>query len=234
MRYKTIACSTAVAAALALASPALAANCMEDLDKVMSEIQNNRDKAYDNFRSDNAAMRNLREAADVFAANEMDSRCRDVVNGMKELAEKEQEAYKKRYGDPKKVAEYNVTESARLQNAVPVAAKSAEQVGVDTLLRANVRNAQNDKLGEVDDVVFDGARVRYVVVSFGGMLGMGRDHRAVPWNAFAITADQKTLVLNTTREELKAAPKVEKKDGMWRPIVDNDAYYSKFMPKVTQ
>lgn len=234
MRFPILACSTALTATLAFAAPAFAATCQEDMQKVMAELQNSRDQAYDNLRTDNSAMRNLREAADIFAANDMDSRCRDIVKGMKELAEKEQDAYKKRYGDPKKVAEYNVTESARLQKATPVAAKNVEQVGVDTLLRANVRNPQNDKLGEVDDVVFDGARVRYVVVSFGGMLGMGRDHRAVPWNAFAITADQKTLVLNTTREELKAAPKVEKKDGMWRPIVDNDAYYGKFVPKVAQ
>jgi len=80
-----------------------------------------------------------------------------------------------------------------------------------------------DSFGKVDDVWIDTARgcTGYLVVSSGGVLGVGDTTRLVPWAASTLgrSADMKDNQINirATREMLEAAPKV---DGKSEP---NDA-----------
>lgn len=54
---------------------------------------------------------------------------------------------------------------------------------------ANVVGAGNKELGEVEDFIMDrqNSRVAYVIVSYGGLLGIGDKHFAVPWQAYGQT-----------------------------------------------
>jgi len=75
----------------------------------------------------------------------------------------------------------------------------------------NVVNASGEKLGKVEDIVLDrdSARITYVIVSYGGILGVGNKHFAVPWQAFGQTPDRE-LSLQIDQEQLKNAPGFEK------------------------
>lgn len=73
-----------------------------------------------------------------------------------------------------------------------------------------IRNAQDESLGTIEDVIFDRTsnNISYVVVSTGGFLGIGEDHVAVPWKALKATPGMNMLVLPVSEEAMEKAPKV--------------------------
>ena len=75
----------------------------------------------------------------------------------------------------------------------------------------NVIGADGDDLGNVQDIVLDRdeGRVAYLIVSYGGILGVGDKRFAVPWQAFGQTADRE-LSLAIDRERLADAPGFER------------------------
>lgn len=83
---------------------------------------------------------------------------------------------------------------------------------VTQLMGKDVRNAKNEDLGDINDLVIDldTGRVQYVVLSFGGVLGMGDKLFAYPLAAFRISADRDELVLNVDQARLKNAEGFEK------------------------
>ena len=82
------------------------------------------------------------------------------------------------------------------------------------IYKADVYDNAEDKIGVVTDLVIDnGGNVTSAVVGVGGFLGAGKKEVAVPFKALKVMSrDNKDwLVLNQTKEELKAAPAYDKK-----------------------
>jgi hypothetical protein len=77
-----------------------------------------------------------------------------------------------------------------------------------TFMKMAVQNMQNEKLGTINDLVFDpeSGKISYAVLSVGGFLGVGDKLVAVPLTAFRPQPGQDYLVLNMTKDELKSAP----------------------------
>lgn len=106
--------------------------------------------------------------------------------------------------------------------AAPVSA--AGQWRASKLVGVNIYNEQNDKIGEVNDVIIDtSGKVDGVVVSVGGFLGMGEHDVMMKLNQikFANKAGTSTTsstssdskqwypdrgTVNTTKDQLKAMP----------------------------
>lgn len=59
----------------------------------------------------------------------------------------------------------------------------------DQLMNSMVYNAQGEKIGDVKDIVLETSqnRVEYVVLSFGGFMGIGNDLHAIPMYAFDLS-----------------------------------------------
>jgi sporulation protein YlmC with PRC-barrel domain len=77
------------------------------------------------------------------------------------------------------------------------------------LVGMNVYNNQNEKLGEVEDLVIDnGKTVTGVVVSVGGFLGMGEHYVLIDPASIAVSDKDGTMrgVVDTNKDNLKAAP----------------------------
>jgi sporulation protein YlmC with PRC-barrel domain len=76
-----------------------------------------------------------------------------------------------------------------------------------TLLGMDVRNHQNERLGEIEDLVFDlhSGKIAYAVLSVGGFLGLGEKYIAVPPNAFEAVPQDQHLVLNADKEKVNNA-----------------------------
>lgn len=80
------------------------------------------------------------------------------------------------------------------------------------LIGTNVYNNQNEKLGDIEDLVIDnGKTITGVVVSVGGFLGMGESY---------VLLDPATVVLN-------------QKDNTWKAFVDTSKDNLKNAPKFT-
>ena len=84
----------------------------------------------------------------------------------------------------------------------------------------NVVNHQGEDLGKIEEIMIDldRGRVAYVVLSFGGFLGMGDKLFAIPWQAFTVDTTQKRLVLNADKELLEKAPGFDKNN--WPDMAD--------------
>jgi sporulation protein YlmC with PRC-barrel domain len=76
------------------------------------------------------------------------------------------------------------------------------------LLGMEVRNSENQKLGEVKDLVMDmdSGRVSYAVLSVGGFLGIGEKLIALPPTALKATEAGDHLLLNADKAKIQAAP----------------------------
>lgn len=76
------------------------------------------------------------------------------------------------------------------------------------IIGTDVKNMKGEDLGDVKDLVLNPMRgnVVYVVVSYGGLLGMGDKLFAIPWSALRWSTDQDYYVLNMDKEALKNAP----------------------------
>lgn len=89
------------------------------------------------------------------------------------------------------------------------------------LIGTDVHNEQNQKIGEVEDIVLDkSGQIKGVVVGVGGFLGVGEKHVALAWNDLQIrppaersgsatsnttSARHPMLVANVTKDQLQQA-----------------------------
>ena len=76
-----------------------------------------------------------------------------------------------------------------------------------------VKNPNGDNLGDIKELVLDprSGKVVYVVVSFGGVLGMGSKLFAIPWKALVWNRDKEYYVLDLDKDTLKKAPGFDNK-----------------------
>jgi sporulation protein YlmC with PRC-barrel domain len=82
------------------------------------------------------------------------------------------------------------------------------------IYKADVYDNADNKIGVVTDLIMDnGGNVTTAVVGVGGFLGAGKKDVAVPFKDLKVVSrDGKDwLVLNQTKEGLKAAPAYDKK-----------------------
>jgi sporulation protein YlmC with PRC-barrel domain len=93
-------------------------------------------------------------------------------------------------------------------------------MGADTLLGEDVVNTDNDKLGDIKEIMLDMAsgRVAYAVLAFHGFLGMGEKLFAVPWQALHLDTVGKRFVLDVDKDRLKEAPGFNK--DSWPDMAD--------------
>ncbi len=73
-------------------------------------------------------------------------------------------------------------------------------------------NLDGEDLGKLEELMLhlDSGEVAYAVVSFGGFLGMGEKHFAVPWEALTVDTDEHRIVLDVDRKKLENAPGFDK------------------------
>jgi sporulation protein YlmC with PRC-barrel domain len=76
------------------------------------------------------------------------------------------------------------------------------------LIGMDVKNPQGQALGEIDDLVLDSkdAKLKSVVISTGGMLGIGAKKVEVPWDQLKPASDEQAFIVAMTKEELQQAP----------------------------
>ncbi len=85
-------------------------------------------------------------------------------------------------------------------------------MGADTLIGDNVYNHQEEKLGDIKEIMLDMAtgRIAYAVLSYGGILTVGEKLFAVPWSALTLDTENKRFLLDVSKERVKEAPGFDK------------------------
>jgi sporulation protein YlmC with PRC-barrel domain len=112
-------------------------------------------------------------------------------------------------------------------------------LSADTITGDDVCNLQDEKLGAIQDIMLDtqNGKIRYVVLSSGGFLGMGDRLFAIPWSALQLDSEHKRFILDVDVDRLKKAPGFDKdnwpnwSDPTWSAGVE--AYYRAARPGTT-
>ena len=96
------------------------------------------------------------------------------------------------------------------------AAKASEVIGM------TVKNYQDEKLGSVKDLAVDleSGRIAQVILSTGGLLGIGDKETAVPPSVLHHDAEDKVLHLDANKQKLEGAPKFE--SAKWAEYSDSN------------
>src|SRR5690242_8750540 len=82
-----------------------------------------------------------------------------------------------------------------------------------------LRNGAGETLGSICEVMLapEDGRIAYLVLSFGGVLGVGEKLFAIPWSAVTVDSVDNGLVLEVTAERLAALPGFDKDDWPTEP-----------------
>jgi len=93
-------------------------------------------------------------------------------------------------------------------------------MGASTLIGNEVCNQTGEDLGDIKEIMLDtsNGNVRYAVLSFGGVLGIGEKLFAVPWKALNLDTENERFVLNVDKDRLKDAPGFDK--NHWPDMAD--------------
>ena len=106
-----------------------------------------------------------------------------------------------------------------------VDAKMAPSATADTrkLIGRNIKNADGETIGEIKSIYINkDGKVDSVMVGVGGFLGVGDREVRIAWSDLKITDNGEKVMVNMTKDELKAKPEYRYKNETWRGQVFTD------------
>ena len=82
-------------------------------------------------------------------------------------------------------------------------------IGSDKVEGTAVYGGDDERIGSIERVMIDkiSGKVAYVVLGFGGFLGIGDDHYPLPWQSLKYDTNLGGYVTGITESQLKGAPK---------------------------
>src|SRR3954470_23160875 len=96
-------------------------------------------------------------------------------------------------------------DTARAQTPAPPAGQQGVQIEAKSLIGSTVRGRDGKDVGKVSDVMLDPTegRVNGVVISMGGVAGIGAKEITMPWNALQVGRDQNKIVVTLQQDPLQ-------------------------------
>ncbi len=90
--------------------------------------------------------------------------------------------------------------------------ESTRFIPTNKLEQYDVVNKKGQDMGQVQNFVVDmvAGRIAFVVVAFGGMLGISDKWFAMPWDILTWSVENKKFILDMSNETLKEAPGMDK------------------------
>ena len=98
----------------------------------------------------------------------------------------------------------------------------SQSVTVTDWYKQSVYDTQNNKIGDIKDVLVDSeGKINALIISVGGFLGAGEKDVAVKFDAVKKTEKDNSvrLTMNASKDDLKSAPglKYDKQSTSWVP-----------------
>ena len=90
-------------------------------------------------------------------------------------------------------------------------------IAADKVQGTPVSNPSGDRIGSIENVMIDkpSGRVAYAVMSFGGLLGMGKSRYPLPWDLLEYDTDLDSYVVDIDPQVLEEAPVYEEGSTNW-------------------
>lgn len=117
------------------------------------------------------------------------------------------------------VAMFGLVSTAWTDHTQPEIVKGSKIIG------KAVQTMGGKEIGEIEDLAIDelDGQVRYAVLSFGGIFGLGEKHFAIPWEALSLSDNKEHFALAVSEKELEKAPGFDKNN--WPDFAD-PVYYA--------
>lgn len=102
----------------------------------------------------------------------------------------------------------------------PAKNQKANLIQASTAIGMNIENTSGEKLGDIHDLAINTAdgRCHYVIVSRGGLAGVGDTLNAVPWQALTFGTPNDPARLDITKERFEQAPRFD--NNNWNMLGD--------------
>jgi sporulation protein YlmC with PRC-barrel domain len=90
--------------------------------------------------------------------------------------------------------------------------KPLRRLTVTSIIGDKVSNPAGQPLGKIMDMMLNIAdgRIEYVIVEFGGFLGINQKYFAVPFQALSLDGESHVFILDQSKEMLEIAPGFDK------------------------
>ena len=90
-------------------------------------------------------------------------------------------------------------------------------IAADKVQGTPVANTTGEKIGTIENVMIDkpSGRVAYAVMSFGGILGMGKHRYPLPWEILEYDTDLDSYVIDVNADTLNGAPVYDEGSTSW-------------------
>jgi sporulation protein YlmC with PRC-barrel domain len=87
-----------------------------------------------------------------------------------------------------------------------------QMIRLSDLMDFPVRNQLGEDLGNVEDMLvdFNDSRIHYIVITWGGFLGLGQNWYAIPWNQLRLDILNNTFLTDLTEAQIEAAPSFDR------------------------
>jgi sporulation protein YlmC with PRC-barrel domain len=121
------------------------------------------------------------------------------------------------YAQPQQATSPPVSATVDSKMAPPVTADTRKLIG------RNIKNADGETIGEIKSIYINkDGKVDSVMVGVGGFLGVGDREVRIAWSDLKITDNGEKVMVNMTKDELKAKPEYRYKNETWRGQVFTD------------
>lgn len=101
-----------------------------------------------------------------------------------------------------------------IETRVPVE-ETQHLIASDKVEGTPVYNQVGERIGHVKNLMLKEKRtVEYVVMSFGGFLGLGERYHPIPWNALRYDGERGGYVVDVDKEKLSEAPSHGHEDAL--------------------
>ncbi len=77
-----------------------------------------------------------------------------------------------------------------------------------SIIGDKVHDEKDEPMGKIEDIMIDivAAKIDYVIVEFGGFLGIGIKYFAIPFNMLEVNPEKKIFIFKGNKEMLEKAP----------------------------
>jgi sporulation protein YlmC with PRC-barrel domain len=89
-----------------------------------------------------------------------------------------------------------------------ISAANSDAIRAKKVIGTSVKDLSGDKIGTVEDIVLDklSNNIVFVIVGFGGFMGMGEKYHPIPWLSLKYDEREGAYVVPFSRDMLEAAP----------------------------
>lgn len=77
-----------------------------------------------------------------------------------------------------------------------------------SIIGDKVHSKDDEPMGEIQDIMIDlsSGKINYMIIEFGGFLGIGIKYFAIPFNMLTVNPERKIFIFNQKKELLENAP----------------------------